>query len=62
MKYYIWFDTDGRPLTKAWSYQDETERMAEEQRAPKAGAVLRTATKDEYKRLYHLGDDDFIEG
>ena len=30
MKYYIWLDDEERPLSKAWRYEDETERMAEE--------------------------------
>ena len=33
MKYYIWLDSEERPLSKAWRYEDETERMAAEKSA-----------------------------
>jgi hypothetical protein len=30
MKYYVWLDAEERPLSKAWRYDDETERMTAE--------------------------------
>lgn len=59
MKYYIWLDADNRPLSKAWRYDDETERMAAEQQPPSAGAVMRAGTREQLTELYHLREEDF---
>ena len=45
MKYYIWLDADERPLSRAWRYEDETERMAEGPHPPADGAELLAATR-----------------
>jgi len=46
MKYYIWMDAEDRPLSKAWPYEDETERMAAEQNPPNITAVLYAGTRE----------------
>jgi len=61
MKYYIWMDTDERPLSRAWRYDDETERMAAERRPPCAGAVLRAGTREQLVERYSLHEADFAD-
>ena len=61
MKYYLWLDADGRPLSKALPYEDESERMAEEARPPAGAAAIRAGTKEQLKALYGLTDEDFLE-
>ena len=51
MKYYVWLDVDDQPLSKAWPYEDETERMAEERRPPTEAAVLRAGTREQLMEL-----------
>jgi hypothetical protein len=61
MKYYIWLDADGRPVSKAWSYEDEAERLAEKLRRPPTGGVkLLSGTKQELKESLGLHDKDFV--
>lgn len=62
MKYYIWLDAEERPLSKAWRYEDETERMAEETRPPCAGATLRAGTRQQLIERFGLTDADFADG
>lgn len=62
MHYYLWLDKDERPVSKAWPYEDETERMAEEQHPPRAGVTLRTGTREQLKQRYRLSEADFIDG
>jgi hypothetical protein len=61
MKYYIWLDTDDRPLSRAWRYEDETERMAAERQPPSATAILRAGTREQLTERYGLGDEDFAD-
>jgi hypothetical protein len=61
MKYYIWLDADDRPLSKAWRYEDETERMAAERRPPSADAVLRAGTRQQLIERYGLREKDFTD-
>lgn len=61
MRYYIWFNRDERPVSKAWPYEDEIERMAEEQRPPGDAVTLRAGTREQLKALYHLSETDFID-
>lgn len=61
VKYYIWLDVDDKPLSKAWPYEDETERMAEERRPPSGVAVLRAGTREQLMELYGLHAEDFAD-
>ncbi len=61
MKYYIWLDAEERPLSKAWPYEDETERMAEEQRPPSAAAVLSAGTREQLVERFGLKEEDFVD-
>jgi hypothetical protein len=61
MKYYIWLDADNRPLSKAWRYDDETERMAAERHPPAASAVLRAGTREQLIERYALREEDFAD-
>ncbi|MGD2113085.1 MAG: hypothetical protein PVI50_06840 [Gammaproteobacteria bacterium] len=61
MKYYIWMDADERPLSKAWPYEDETERMAAEHRPPCAAARLHAGTREQLIERYHLQLEDFAD-
>ncbi|MGD8672721.1 MAG: hypothetical protein PVF07_14665 [Thiogranum sp.] len=61
MKYYVWLDARDRPLTKAWRYEDETERMAAERHPPSAAAVLRAGTREQLSERYALDDSDFAD-
>jgi hypothetical protein len=60
MKYYIWLDANERPLSKAWRYEDETERMAAE-RVPPSAAALRAGTRDQLIERYGLCEEDFAD-
>ncbi len=62
MRYYIWLNKDAEPVSKAWPYEDETERMAEEQRPPRNAVTLRTGTREQLKEIYCLREEDFIDG
>jgi len=61
MKYYIWMDSEDRPLSKAWRYDDEIERMAAERHPPSEGAVLRAGTREQLIEYFGLQDEDFAE-
>jgi hypothetical protein len=61
MKYYVWLDAGDRPLSKAWRYEDETERMAAERHPPSAAAVLRAGTREQLIERYALDDSDFAD-
>ena len=61
MKYYVWLDAGDRPLSKAWRYEDETERMAAERHPPSAAAVLRAGTREQLSERYALDDSDFAD-
>ena len=61
MKYYIWLDAEERPLTRAWRYEDETERMAAEKHPPSEGAVLRAGTREQLIERFGLCEGDFID-
>jgi hypothetical protein len=61
MKYYIWLDPEGRPLSAAWRYEDETERMAAEQHPPAASAVLRAGTREQLCERFGLHSEDFAD-
>jgi hypothetical protein len=61
MHYYVWIGKDHTLASKAWPYEDETERMVEETRPPADGAVLRTGTKEQLKITYGLDDQDFVD-
>ena len=62
MKYYIWLDAEDKPLSLAWRYEDETERMAAERHPPSAAAVLRAGTRDQLIERYDLREEDFTDG
>ena len=61
MKYYIWMDSDDRPLSKAWRYDDETERIAAERYPPAADAVLRAGTREQLMENFGLKDENFAD-
>jgi sugar (pentulose or hexulose) kinase len=61
MKYYIWLDKQGRPLSQAWRYDDETERMAAERYPPAAEALLRAGTREQLMERFGLRDGDFAD-
>lgn len=61
MKYYVWLDAEDRPLSRAWRYDDETERMAAERHPPCAGAVLRAGTRDQLIGRFGLCETDFAD-
>ena len=61
MKYYVWLDAGERPLTKAWRYEDETERMAAERHPPDAGAELHAGTRQQLIERYGLRAQDFAD-
>ena len=61
MKYYVWLDALERPLSKAWRYDDETERMAAERHPPSPGAVLRAGTREQLMERFGLSEADFAE-
>ena len=61
MKYYIWLDAEDKPLSRAWRYDDETERMAAERYPPHATAVLRAGTREQLIERFDLSEDDFAE-
>ncbi len=62
MKYYIWVDAGDKPLSLAWRYEDETERMAAERHPPSAAAVLRAGTREQLIERYRLREEDFADG
>ena len=61
MKYYIWLDAEDKPLSKAWRYEDETERMAAEQHPPSVNGVLRAGTRIQLTERFSLCADDFAD-
>jgi hypothetical protein len=61
MRYYIWLNEKGLPVSKAWPYVDETERMVEETRPPEQGVTIRTGTKEQLTMLLHLSEKDFAD-
>jgi hypothetical protein len=61
MKYYVWMDAKDRPLSRAWPYQDETERMAEERQPPSKVAVLRAGTREQLIERFGLQEEDFVD-
>jgi hypothetical protein len=61
MKYSIWLDAGGRPLSKAWRYDDETERMVAEQHPPAATAILRAGTREQLIERFGLREQDFAD-
>lgn len=61
MKYYIWLDANNRLLSKAWRYEDETERMAAEQHPPSTTAVLRAGTREQLIERFGLREEDFVD-
>jgi hypothetical protein len=61
MKYYIWMDSEDRPLSKAWRYDDEIERMAAERLPPSNDAVLRAGTKEQLIEIFGLQESDFAD-
>lgn len=61
MKYYVWMDSEDRPLSKAWRYDDEIERMAAERQPPSNDAVLRAGTKQQLIEIFGLQESDFAD-
>ena len=61
MKYYIWLDAAGRLISKAWRYDDETERMVAEQHPPVATAILRAGTLEQLIERFGLREEDFAD-
>ena len=62
MKYYIWLDAEDKPLSRAWRYKDETERMAAERHPPSATAILRAGTRGQLIERFGLREEDFVDG
>jgi hypothetical protein len=62
MKYYLWVDAHDQPLTQALAYEDEIERMMEEDDPPPGAVILRVGTKDELKVRYGLDENQFVGG
>lgn len=61
MKDYIWLDSNERPLTRAWPYQDEAERMAAGPHPPPApDAVPRAGTREPLMERLGLRDADLM--
>lgn len=61
MKYYVWLDADDKPLSKAWSYEDETERMVAEKNPPSVVSMLRAGTREQLIERYGLREEDFAD-
>jgi hypothetical protein len=61
VKYYIWLDEKGRALSRAWRYDDETERMAVESQPPSPEAILRAGTRQQLAERYGLREEDFAD-
>jgi len=61
MKYYIWMDAEDRPLSKAWRYEDETERMAAERKPPSPTAVMRAGTREQLIESFGIKEQDFAD-
>ena len=61
MKYYIWLNTNDKPLSKAWRYNDESERMAAEQNPPSATAKFRAGTREQFMSRFGLREEDFAD-
>jgi hypothetical protein len=61
MKYYVWLDAGDKPLSKAWPYEDETERMAAERHPPSAATILRAGTMEQLIERYGLCEEDFAD-
>jgi hypothetical protein len=61
MKYYVWVDDEGRSFSRAWRYEDETERMTVAGQTPTAEAILRAGTRQQLAERYGLHDEDFAE-
>jgi hypothetical protein len=61
VKYYIWLDENGRALSRAWRYDDETERMAVESQPPSPEAILRAGTRQQLAERYGLREEDFAD-
>ena len=61
MKYYIWLDDEDRALSRAWRYEDETERMVAESQPPSPEAILRAGTRQQLAERYGLHEDDFAD-
>jgi hypothetical protein len=62
MKYYLWVDAQDRAISKALAYEDETERMAEEERPPEGAAAIRAGTKQQLQARYGLKEEEFVGG
>jgi hypothetical protein len=54
-------DANDRPLSRAWRYEDETERMAAEAHPPSANAVLRAGTREQLIERFGLSREDFAD-
>ena len=61
IKDYIWTDADDRLLSKAWSFEDETERMVAERQPLSAAAILRAGAREQLTWRYGLCDKDFAD-
>lgn len=61
MKYFIWLNAEDRPLSKAWRYDDETERMAAEHHPPARDAILRAGTREQLIEIFGLQEKDFAD-
>ena len=59
MRFFIWIDTDGKPVSRAWPYEDEYQLSAEQESMPSGAFALRAGTEDELKSMYGLEDEDF---
>jgi hypothetical protein len=59
--HYVWLDDEGRALSRAWRYEDETERMAAECQPPSPEAILRAGTRQQLAERYGLHEEDFAD-
>ena len=48
-------------MSRAWRYEDETERMAAERQPPSATAALRAGTREQLMERFGLTDTDFAD-
>jgi hypothetical protein len=54
-------DSEDRPVSKAWRYDDEIERMAAERHPPSKDAILRAGTKEQLIEVFGLHESDFAD-
>lgn len=61
MRFYLWVDSEGEAVTKAWQFSDAIELDAVLESPPVYGYGLRTGNKAGLMKMYDLDESDFIE-